>query len=81
MRACIEEALLDPEEGNRVGAVAQLRDRLGVGHLPEILQRYTTLETYFYNVVVWLDRLAYAPAPVSSFYEAELSSRVATLSK
>ena len=77
----LEEALLDPEEGNRVGAVAQLRDRLGVGHLPEILQRYTTLETYFYNVVVWLDRLAYAPAPVSSFYEAELSSRVATLSK
>jgi hypothetical protein len=47
--------------------------------LADILHSYTELGTYYYNVVVWLDRLIYAPAPTSAYYEAGLVRKLGTL--
>lgn len=68
----LEELLLDADEGIRVAAVACLRNRVGRERLTEILWQYIDHGTYFYNVVAWLDRIIYAPAPLSSYYGAEL---------
>ncbi|MBZ5627026.1 MAG: hypothetical protein LAQ69_51385 [Acidobacteriia bacterium] len=35
--------------------------------------------TYFYNVGAWLDRLVYAPEPMSSYYEIELERKLEAL--
>lgn len=75
----LEDLLSDKDENIRVGAVAQLHERLDGGNLVDILGRYTERDSYYYNVVFWLDRLIYAPAPVLRFYEAELRWKVSKL--
>ena len=63
----------------RVGAVGQIRKRVDNDGLADLLHWYTELGTYYYNVVVWLDRLIYAPPPISAYYEAELVRKLGTL--
>lgn len=77
----LEDALADQDDDIRVSAVVQVRDRIGPSRLLEVLERYMQRATYFYNVVAWVDRLVYAPAPMSSFYEAELCRRIGASSE
>jgi hypothetical protein len=71
------EELLSHESGDlRVAAVAQLRKRVDRARLAEILAKYTDQATYFYSVVVWLDRLVYAPVAISGYYETELDAEM-----
>jgi hypothetical protein len=76
------EQLLSHEDADlRVAAVGQIRKRVDNERLAELLRRYTELGTYYYNVVVWLDRLLYAPAPISKYYEAELERKLGVLDR
>jgi hypothetical protein len=56
----------------RIVAIAQLKKRVSREHLEQLLSTYLARETYFYNVVTWLDRLIYAPDPVLPYYEQQL---------
>jgi hypothetical protein len=42
--------------------------------LQELLERYTASERYFYNVVVWLDRVLFGPGYLKERSRAELSA-------
>jgi len=42
----------------------------------ELLTRYIQSPPYYYNVVVWLDRLLYAPDPFRTAYKDQLDSQL-----
>jgi hypothetical protein len=74
------EGLLSHEgEDLRIAAVGQIRKKVDHERLADLLHKYTGLERYFYNVVTWFDRLLYAPAPISMYYEAELDRKLEAL--
>jgi len=75
----LESLLVDADESVRLLAVGLLRLRCGRERLIELLRRYTDRSTYFYNVVVWLDRVIYAPAPMSGYYATELDLKLKAL--
>src|ERR1022692_3941794 len=77
----LKELLSHEDADLRVGAVGQIRKRVDNDRLADLLQSYTELGTYYYNVVVWLDRLIYAPPPISSHYESELERKLASLDR
>jgi len=77
----LEEVLSHEDADLRVAAVGQIRKRVDNERLAALLRTYTELGTYYYNVVVWLDRLIYAPAPISSYYETELERKLAALDR
>jgi len=76
---CLEELFLDADEGIRIAAVADIWRRVSREHVVELLRRYTDRGPYFYNVVAWLDRMIYAPAPISSYYKTQLERELKTL--
>ncbi len=74
------EELLSHEDGDlRVAAIGQLWKRVDRRRLEDVLRKYSDQGSYFYNVVAWLDRLIYAPAPISNFYETELDRKMEAL--
>ncbi len=72
----LEELLSHDDEDLRIAAIGQLRKRLDQERLADLLCNYTHRGGYFYNVVAWLDRVIYAPAPIRSYYEAELEKKL-----
>jgi hypothetical protein len=71
------EEFLSHEDGDlRVAAVGQLWKRVDRRRLEDMLRKYTDQGSYFYNVVTWLDRLIYAPAPILNYYETELDRKM-----
>jgi hypothetical protein len=44
--------------------------------LRDTLVSYLASDTYYYNVVCWLDRVLYAPEPLQSAYKHQLLSRI-----
>lgn len=56
----------------RVAAVAKLASALGNDQLEAMLDAYLQQERYFYNVVVWLDRLVFAQEPFRTRFAKEL---------
>ena len=74
------EELLTNENGDiRVSAVGLLRKRLDNKSLIGLLHKYSNRDTYFYNVVTWLDRMIYAPEPIHSYYEIVLKRKLEVL--
>jgi len=73
------ELLAHQNEGVRVTAVAQLYKRVPRDRMVQLLCNYIVGGWYFYNVVVWMDRLIYAPALVSAYYEKELREALDTI--
>jgi hypothetical protein len=71
-----EDILSDADESTRIGAVAQLWKRVDRGRLAEVLRRYLDRSTYFYNVVVWLDRMLYTSPPLLGYYETALDRKL-----
>jgi SOS response regulatory protein OraA/RecX len=54
--------LHDNKEGKRVRAVFYLQQHAkSKEELEKVLRDYQERESYYYNVVTWLDRLLYAP--------------------
>jgi hypothetical protein len=74
------EELLSHEDGSvRVVALGQLWRRVDRDALEAVLRKYIDQGTYFYDVVAWLDRLIYAPEPVSAYYQMELDRKMEAL--
>ena len=44
--------------------------------LQQMLDRYVGALPYFYNVVVWLDRIVYSPEPLRALFLQELQSKI-----
>jgi hypothetical protein len=72
----LEELLLDEDGDLRIAALQQLERRLSRDELAERLRSYVENDRYFYNVATWLDRLIYAPAPLSDYYRTALKTSV-----
>jgi hypothetical protein len=68
----LEELLSHEDQEVRIAAIGQLHGRIDLEGLTDVLRRYNDRETYYYNVVVWLDRLIYAREPILSYYKTEL---------
>jgi hypothetical protein len=56
----------------RVAAVARLASALDRDELQTVIDAYVQQERYFYNVVVWLDRLVFAPEPLRVRFAEQL---------
>jgi HEAT repeat protein len=65
-------ALCHREDTVRQAAVARLAATAERDELIGVLDDYPRQGRYFYNVVVWLDRLLYAPRPLQERYREEL---------
>jgi hypothetical protein len=75
------EALISHEDEEiRFTAVALLRLRVDRPRLEELLRNYFGKGTYYYNVVAWLDRLLYAPQPMSDYYTTKLDEQLKKIS-
>ncbi len=75
----LEDFLVDSDDRIRLLAVSVLRARYHPMSLADLLSRYAKRSTYFYNVVVWLDRIIYAPSPLRSYYENEMRNKLDAL--
>jgi hypothetical protein len=60
-------------DGVRVLAVACLHRLADRARLEAILDEYMQTRPYYYNVVCWLDRVLYAPAPLQDMFARWLS--------
>jgi hypothetical protein len=70
------EKLMESEsDRDRVRAVYYLCRNRGRGDLESILRAQLNRETYYYNVVTWLDRLLYSPSPVREFMTRDLEKQ------
>lgn len=72
----LEEMLSDASEKIRLASVSALRSRLDHAGMEQLLARYVSAETYYYNVVTWLDRLIYAAPQVRKKLEEELDLKL-----
>jgi hypothetical protein len=67
------KALLNhPADEVRVAAVAKLASTLDNNQLEATLDAYLQQDQHFYDVVVWLDRLLFAPEPFRGRFAREL---------
>jgi hypothetical protein len=41
----------------------------------QFLKEYLGRETYYYNIVTWLDRLLYSPMPLRDMFTQELKQK------
>lgn len=71
------EHLLGHEDARlREKALAAISKRFQPAQMETLLRRYTEKDWYYYNVVCWLDRILYAPAPMQEFFRRELTSKL-----
>lgn len=67
------DALMEsPNDTDRLRALHYVSSRRTIKELEEFLKSYTARETYYYNVVTWLDRLVYAPVPLKGTFLRQL---------
>lgn len=62
----------DDSESVRELAVWYLASRLTRDEMEELLREYSGRESYYYNVVAWLDRLLYAPRQLREMFVESL---------
>lgn len=72
----LKELLTHDEDDVRTAAVAELSHRVDEASLQQLLDGYVSALPYFYNVVVWLDRVLYAPEPIRASFVQQLQSKV-----
>jgi HEAT repeat protein len=72
VRKTFDELLHGSNDKNRVRALYYLSKRLQPEELEELLKDYIGKETYYYNVVTWLDRILYAPSPLKNMFIRDL---------
>jgi HEAT repeat protein len=73
--------LNDESESKRAQAVRYLSKKLGTAELEELLNEYPGNETYYYNVVTWLDRILYAPSSLKEMFTRDLNIEVGAMEK
>lgn len=72
IRGYFRSLLGDDSEGMRELAVWYLASRLTRDEMEELLREYNGRESYYYNVVAWLDRLLYAPRQLREMFVESL---------
>jgi HEAT repeat protein len=77
-RSTLENLLLHDDAKARESALAYLVDGAEPAEMVEMLGRYVEDGPYYYNVVCWLDRLAYAEQPWRQHFSERLQSRLST---
>ena len=61
--------VLSDDDNSRVRALKYLFSKgAGADDPASFLHKYLELDKHFYNVVVWLDRLVYAPEPLKAHF-------------
>ena len=65
-----------PEERIRLAAVGQAASRLTREQIDGLIKNYQAQQTYYYDVVCWLDRIAYAPAPFGDVFKTTLKNNI-----
>lgn len=71
------EPLLAHEDSTlREKALAVLSKKLRGEDMERLLKAYVAKESYYYNVVCWLDRILYSPPPMREFFRRELASKL-----
>jgi hypothetical protein len=70
------EALLQSENTTvRLNGVFYFVKHCQDDELKEMLNRYLAGDTYYYNVVCWLDRILYGPPPLNDTFRRQLETR------
>lgn len=67
-----QELLANDVDEVRRAAVAFMVRNSSPEELGQVLTAYTSRTKYYYNVVCWLDRVLYAPAPAKDYYRSKL---------
>jgi hypothetical protein len=67
--------LHDENDTNRVRALHYFSRWVTRSELEEFLEIYITGETYYYDVVTWLDRLVYSPSPLREMFVRDLKQQ------
>jgi hypothetical protein len=70
--AFFETELVSKDASNRVRALSYFSKRRDSAELSMMLESYLEKETYYYNVLTWLDRLLYSPSPLREMFVREL---------
>ena len=77
-RVALAYPLLNAENSDiRLDALALLTTDICEPDLELALDRYVEEGTYYYNVVVWIERCLFAPEPLRGVYRAKLADRIA----
>ena len=71
----LEELLCGENSVNRIRALYCLSKRLQSVELVTLLKEYIGQETYYYNVVTWLDRLLYSPPTLREMFVRDLEQK------
>jgi hypothetical protein len=72
-RDLFEKDLHSKNSEARIQAIKYMSSHLGEAALQDLLDRYLSdTAQYYYNVVTWIDRLAYAPVPFLEMYKTRL---------
>ncbi len=66
------EFLHDENGTNRMRAIRYYSRWVAKNELEKFLETYLTGETYYYDVVTWLDRLVYSPSPLREMFVGAL---------
>ncbi len=72
----LEPFLDDSRTEVRIGVLIYFLEKYSEKELESLLIRYTSKETYFYDVVCWLDRILYAPDCLKAMYRQKLSRKI-----
>lgn len=72
----LKELLLHSDIQMRLNALSYLAFKLTEHELKVVLDEYLQSETYYYNVVCWLDRWLYAPKDLQEWYRGQMASRL-----
>lgn len=73
----IAQDLLQAEtDERRVNALAVFVSQYNSSELEKLLNDYISQESYYYNVVTWLDRCLYSKGEYLHFYKTKLSSKL-----
>jgi histone H3/H4 len=81
IRQLFVSMLHDESSTNRARAVYYLSRWMTRLELEDALERCLWEETYYYNVVTWLDRILYCPSPLREMLEVELKKDAGAATK
>jgi HEAT repeat protein len=73
--------LQNDAEPKRMRAIYYWSQKMTNEELRQLLQDYISAETYYYDVVTWLDRLLYSPQPLREMFVRQLSKEAKAANK
>jgi HEAT repeat protein len=75
VKKIFEELIHSQNDTDRVRALHYLSSRMTRKELEQFLKKYLSRETYYYNIVTWLDRLIYSAEPLRQMFTYELEQQ------